>query len=100
MAEDMLPELNVGLSEAEKDDLARMIQAFRRERPATEKEVSPAELQARLEGLQERMAQLGDWLLKVDRRMDAFHDLLRLFFKKSELMHQRIEAAEAAARDR
>lgn len=99
MAEDLLPELNVGLSEAEKDDLEQMIRAFRQEAPATQNAVAASDPQSRIDDLGERMAQVGEWVLKIDRRMDALSDVLRLLFKKSELMNQRIAALWEKSRE-
>jgi len=90
MAEDILDELNVGLSEEEKADLESMIQAFKEERAAAVSDPSLAEVQEKLDAMSDRMIQMGETILKFDRRMSAFHEIIRLFFKKSEIMNERI----------
>jgi ABC-type uncharacterized transport system ATPase subunit len=90
MAEEFLDELNVGLSEEEKADLENMIQAFKEERSATVSEPSLTDVQEKLDVMSDRMIQMGETILKFDRRMTAFHEIIRLFFKKSEIMNERI----------
>jgi hypothetical protein len=90
MADDILDELNVGLSDEEKADLENMIKAFKEERAAVIAEPSFAEVQDKLNAMSDRMVQLGETILKFDRRMTSFHEIIRLFFEKSEVMNERI----------
>jgi len=90
MAEEILDELNVGLSDEEKADLENMIQAFKEERSAAISDPSSKEMQEKLVAMSDRMIQMGETILKFDRRMSAFHEIIRLFFKKSEIMNERI----------
>ena len=90
MAEELLDELNVGLSEEEKADLENMIKAFKEERETDISELSVAEMQAKLAAMNDRMIQMGESILKFDRRMKSFHEIIRLFFQKGEIMNERI----------
>ncbi len=90
MAEEILDELNVGLSDEEKTDLENMIKAFKEERAAAISDPSSKEVQEKLVAMSDRMIQMGETILKFDRRMSAFHEIIRLFFKKSEIMNERI----------
>ena len=90
MAEELLDELNVGLSEEEKADLENMITAFKAERETDHSELSMTEMKAKLSDMNERMIQMGESILKFDRRMKSFHEIIRLFFQKGEIMNERI----------
>ncbi len=90
MVEEFLDELNVGLSDEERTDLEDMINAFKEERSAAIADPSLSEVQDKLVAMSDRMIQMGETLLKFDRRMSAFHEILRLFYQKSEIMNERI----------
>ena len=85
-----MDELNVGLSEEEKADLESMIKAFKEERETDISELSVTEMKAKLAVMNDRMVQMGESILTFDRRMKSFHEIIRLFFQKGEIMNERI----------
>ena len=78
------------MSEEEKADLENMIKAFKEERDTAMSELSLAEVQDKLAAMNERMIQMGESILKFDGRMKSFHEIIRLFFQKGEIMNERI----------
>jgi len=42
--------------------------------------------------MSKRLAQLGAMLLKHDARMKSFHEIMRLYYQKSEAMNKRMDA--------
>jgi hypothetical protein len=100
MADDILDELNVGLSDEEKADLENMITAFKEERAAAIAAPSLADIQGKLNAMSDHMVQLGETILKFDQRMTSFHEIIRLFYQKSEIMHERIGFIIASLRNR
>jgi hypothetical protein len=90
MTEEILEQLNVGLSDEEKNDLENMIKAFREEGAGTISDLSLTELQEKFVTVNNHLVQMGETILKFDRRMHAFHEIIRLFFQKSEIMNERI----------
>lgn len=96
MSPHSLDALPVGLSEAEKDDLEKMIGEFRRQ-SRTDLQAEPkAPLQAQLDSITHRLADLTEMLLTIDRRMAPLAEVIRLSHQKSELLSQRLDAVIAA----
>ncbi|MEW6184515.1 MAG: hypothetical protein AB1585_02100 [Thermodesulfobacteriota bacterium] len=92
MTEDILEEINLGLSEAEKSDLEAMISEFK-DKP------SPPLPSGDLKGLEEQIGSLGEKLshfaailLKNDNKIKLLLEILRLSDQKSRIMNQRIDA--------
>ena len=86
----------VGLSEAEKEDLEKMIGEFRRQSHTDSHAEAKAPLQAQLDSITQRLADLTEMLLTIDRRMDPLAEVIRLSHQKSELLNQRLDAVIAA----
>lgn len=89
-------ELSVGLSEAEKQDLEKMIGEFRRKRPEETHSATSGPHQAQLDSVTRRMADLTEMVLAMDRQMAPLAEVIRLSHKKSELLSQRLDAVIAA----
>ncbi len=92
MSDPLLDSLAVGLSEAEKHDLEEMIGEFRGccqvDCPSDAREP----IQAQLDSLALRMADLTEMVLAIDRRLAPLAEVLRLSHQKSELLNQRLDA--------
>ena len=82
----------IGLSEAEKDDLEKMLAEFRkRDRPAAvDEDRSP--LPDQLDHLHRKLADLTEMVLHLDRRLEPLADIMRLSHQKSELLNSRLDA--------
>ena len=96
MSQQKIDALPVGLSEAEKDDLENMIGEFRRGRQQDASGETREPIQAQVDGLTRRLADLSEWILTTDRQMAALADVMRLSHQKSELLNQRLDAVIAA----
>lgn len=82
----------IGLSEAEKDDLEKMIGEFRRQGspdPATD-EREP--LQDQLDRINRKLADLTEMFLRIDRRLEPLVEVIRLSHQKSDLLNRRLDA--------
>ena len=77
MTDKSFEEITIGLSDAEKDDLEKMIKAFKEKQPAEP----------------ETLAQYGDILLKFDVKLKLLYGILRLSDQKNRILDQRIKAA-------
>ena len=92
MNDKVLEEITVGLSEAEKNDLEKMIKAFRKQQTSAPETSTPDEAHNHLASMSENMAQFGDILLKFDTKIKLLHKILSLSDKKNRIMNQRIDA--------
>lgn len=86
----------VGLSEAEKHDLEKMIGEFRRDRQGDPLAAARVPIQDQMDSLTQRLADLTEMLLNIDRRMTPLMEVIRLSHQKSELLNQRLDAVIAA----
>ena len=91
-----LDSLVVGLSEAEKDDLERMISEFRCQDLSDPDEGIDNPLKAQLDSTTQKLNQLTKMVLKIDRQMAALVEVIGLSHQKSELLNQRLDAVIAA----
>ena len=96
MSQQKIDAFTVGLSEAEKDDLEKMIGDFRRDRPEDARGETRESIQAQMANLTRRMADLSEMVLSTDRQMAALVEVIRLSHQKSELLNQRLDAVIAA----
>ena len=92
MAEKVLEEITVGLSDAEKDDLEEMIKAFRKKQSAAPETLASEDVQKQILSISENHAQFGDILLKFDSKLKLLYGILRLSDQKNRIMNQRIDA--------
>ena len=85
-------ELNVGLSEEEKEDLEKLIKEFKSEQPVSISDITLEDVQGQIRSMGERLAQLSEMLLQSDTRLKSLYTILRLSYQKSEDMNERIDA--------
>lgn len=85
-------ELNVGLSEEEKEDLEKLIKEFKSEQPGSISDITLEDVQGQIKSMGERLAQLSEMLLQSDTRLKSLYKILRLSYQKSEDMNERIDA--------
>jgi len=82
--------LNVGLSEQEKQDLEQLISEFQSERSQHIPMDSIAEIQKQINTINKRLAYLTNMFLTLDRRIKPLYETIRLNYQKSEILNQRI----------
>jgi len=90
MEEELQPELNIGLSEEERDDLEILIKSFRDGDGMLPADPSPAAVSRYIETMTENVARLSEMVLKFDSRIKTFYEILKLSHQKSENMDERI----------
>jgi prophage DNA circulation protein len=96
MSHQKVDSFTVGLSEAEKDDLEKMLGEFRREPPMDVASAEEASVQSQLDRITRRLADLTEKVLHLDRQMAPLMEIIRLSHQKSELLSQRLDAVIAA----
>ena len=82
---------DLGLSDEEKADLESMISDFSADRSAQPASAPGIDLQDKVEALQNKFSQMGEIVLKINKRMDAFYDIVQLIHQKSEVMNKRVD---------
>jgi prophage DNA circulation protein len=96
MSQQKVDSFTVGLSEAEKDDLEKMLGEFRRESPMDVPSAEKASVRSQLDRITHRLADLTEKVLHLDRQMAPLMEIIRLSHQKSELLSQRLDAVIAA----
>ncbi|MFQ5485000.1 MAG: hypothetical protein ACE5DO_06670 [Desulfobacterales bacterium] len=92
MTEEFETEIVIGLSDEEKDDLEKMIKAFRKEQlDGAPVSAVKGELQ-QIDLTKANLARFGDMLLKFDAKIKSFYEIICLCCKKDEILNQRIDA--------
>ena len=91
MSEGKQTEIVIGLSDEEKNDLEKMIKTFREDQFAGSSISSIEDVQKQIGSISENLAQLGGMLLKFDEKMKSFYEIIHLYFKKDEILNQRID---------
>jgi hypothetical protein len=92
MDDKVLEEITVGLSDAEKNDLEKMIKAFRKKQSAAPDSSVSDDVHKQLLSMGENLAQFGDILLNFDTKIKLLRGILSLSDKKNRIMSQRIDA--------
>ncbi len=92
MDDELHPELNIGLSEEERDDLETLIKSLREDKNATDPDVSLDELRRHVETMVENIVRLSDMMLKYDDRLKTLYEILILSHKKNKATNDRITA--------
>ena len=90
MTENAPLDLNIGLSEEEKRDLEQMICQFQEKRSESRPETDLESIQQQIDTINQRLADLSNLFLKLDRRIKPLYETLRLTYQKSEVLNQRI----------
>ena len=81
---------DLGLSDEEKADLESMISDFSADRSDQPASASDIGLQDNVNELHKKFSQMGEIVLKINKRMDAFYEIVQLIHQKSEIMNKRI----------
>jgi hypothetical protein len=92
MTEDVLEEMNIGLSEAEKNDLEEMIKVFRKMPSDISEALDPKDVYSQILSISENLGQYAEILLKMDKKIKLLYGMLRLSDQKTRIMNQRIDA--------
>jgi len=90
MTDKIRPDINIGLSPAEKNDLEKLIGEFSAGQNRTSSESSVEDIQKQLAAMKKLLARHGEMLMKFDARMKAFYEIICLTHEKSEIMNERI----------
>jgi hypothetical protein len=96
MPQQKIEPFTADLSEAEKQDLEKMIGEFRQKRPAEGQSATSGPHQAQLDSVTRRLADLTEMVLSIDRQLAPLAEIIRLSHKKSELLSQRLDTVIAA----
>ncbi len=83
-------EINIGLSEEEKLDLEKLIDDFQ-EVESSSDDTASLSIDDQIKALNNRMAQLSQLILSLDRRMKPLYEIVRLSLEKNEILNQRIK---------
>jgi hypothetical protein len=81
-----------GLSREERDDLDRLIKGLKEEQPPAVSQAVITELEKQVKAMRNRIIQLSKLAKQHDKKIKSYSEIMRLFFKKSELMNERIDA--------
>ncbi len=92
MTEEFETEIVIGLSDEEKDDLEKMIKAFRKEQLDEPPVSAIKDVLKQIQLTKANLAQFGDMLLKFDVKIKSFYEIIYLCCKKDEILNQRIDA--------
>jgi len=82
---------DLGLSDEEKADLESMISDFSSDRSDQPASAPDIDLQDKVEELHQKFSQMGEIMLKINKRMDAFYEIVQLIHQKSEVMNKRVD---------
>jgi hypothetical protein len=96
MPQQKIDAFTFGLSEAEKDDLEKMIGEFGRHRLEDSRGEASEPTQAQMDRLCQKLADLTEMVLMIDRQMAPLVEVIRLSHQKSELLNQRLDDVIAA----
>ena len=91
MTEKQQEGFDLGLSDEEKADLESMISDFSADRSTQSASAPDIDLQDKVDELHKKFSQMGEVVLKINKRMDAFYEIIQLIHQKSEIMNKRID---------
>ena len=92
MNDKVFEDITIGLSDEEKNDLEKMIKAFRAKQSATTETSVSGDADKQMLSMGQSLARFGDVLLKYDTKIKLLHSILSLSEKKNTIMNQRIDA--------
>ena len=92
ISEDVLEEINIGLSDAEKSDLEEMITVFRNNQSEILESQDSTSDEKKLLKINEKLCQYSNVLLKFDKKLKLLYEIFRLSDQKNRIMNQRINA--------
>jgi hypothetical protein len=87
-----------GLSREERDDLDKLIKGLKEEQPPAVSSAAIADLQKQVKAMRTRVIQLTKIVSEYDKKMKACSEIMRLFYQKSEVMNERIDAISDSAK--
>lgn len=83
-------DFNIGFAEEERKDLENLIGVFKDEQSSLLLNATPEDLQKQITFLKENMTRMSVVLLDLDKKMRSLYEVIRLFYRKTELMNERI----------
>jgi len=83
-------DLNIGFAEEERKDLENLIGVFKDEQFSLSLNATPEDLQKQITFLKEKMTRMSVVLLDLDKKMRSLYEVVRLFYRKTEVMNERI----------
>jgi hypothetical protein len=83
-------DLNIGLAEEERKDLENLVGVFKDERFSPSLNAAPEDLQKQIIFLKEKITRMSVVLLALDKKMRSLYEVVRLFYRKTEVMNERI----------
>ena len=89
MVDENQTEFSVGLSDEEKEDLENLIKAYRDEQFLFSPDADLEDIQRQFEILTEQIARISEIMLRFDKRMKSFYEIIRLSTQKNESMNER-----------
>ena len=92
MNEDLMEEMNIGLSDDEKTDLEEMITVFRNNKPGTSERNDSKSNEEKIHELYDKLSEYSEILLKFDKKLKVLYEILRLSEQKNRITNQRFNA--------
>ena len=83
-------DLNIGLAEEERKDLENLIGVLRDEEFSLSPNEATEDLQKQVTFLKEKITRMSVVLLDLDKKMHSLYEIVRLFYRKTEVMNERI----------
>ncbi len=84
-------DFNIGLAEEERKDLENLMGMFKDEPFSRSLNAATREdMQKQITFLKEKMTRMSVVLLDLDKKMRSLYEVVRLFYRKTELMNERI----------
>jgi len=95
-------DFNIGLAEEERKDLEKLIGVFKDEPfSRSHSTATPEDMQKQITLLKEKMTRMSVVLLDLDKKMRSLYEVVRLFYRKTELMNERInDIVEVVEKDK
>jgi hypothetical protein len=90
MNEEATPELSIGLSTEERNELEQLITVLRTDKQADTAEIPAPTAEHDLTTLQEQVSRCSEIILNFDARLKSLFDIVCLFYEKSTRMNERI----------
>ncbi|MBN2517059.1 MAG: hypothetical protein JXC33_13630 [Deltaproteobacteria bacterium] len=90
MVDENQTEFSVGLSDEEKEDLENLIKAYRNEQFHLSPDADIEDIQRQFAIVTEQITRVSEIMLRFDKRMKSFYEIVRLSTQKSESMNERI----------
>jgi hypothetical protein len=84
-------DLNIGLAEEERKDLENLIGLLKDEQFSLSLNEAPEGVQKQINFLIEKMTRMSVVLLDLDKKMRSLFEAVRLLYKKTGMMNERID---------